>query len=145
MPKEAPKPICAPCCPRCARADTRFAWRRVLPRSRMRTASGLKTIAWSDEHDPPSVDAASAVARVASSFNPDVAAVHNVLDAGVLAAVRANAPRVTYHLHDHRPLPTAMSLPARRRSCTVRIGAASCGWTRSSAAARTVRDYARLD
>jgi glycosyltransferase involved in cell wall biosynthesis len=90
----------------------------------------VETIAWSDEHDPPSADAASAVARVASSFDPDVAAVHNVLDAGVLAALRANVPRVAYHLHDHRPFcPNGDRLyPQGGGICPVQMGAANCGW-----------------
>jgi glycosyltransferase involved in cell wall biosynthesis len=90
----------------------------------------VETIAWSDEHDPPSADAASAVERLASSFGPDVAAVHNVLDAGVLEAVRANAPRVAYHLHDHRPFcPNGDRLyPRGGGICAVQMGTAGCGW-----------------
>ncbi len=90
----------------------------------------VETIAWSDEHDPPSAGAATAIARVASSFKPDAVAVHNVLDAGVLEVVRANAPRVAYHLHDHRPFcPNGDRLyPHDGGICTVAMGTAACGW-----------------
>ena len=55
---------------------------------------------------------------------------HNVLDAGVLEAVRANAPRVAYHLHDHRPFcPNGDRLyPQGGEICTLQMGTATCGW-----------------
>ncbi len=90
----------------------------------------VETVAWSDEHDPPSAGAAAAVARIAASYQPDVAAIHNVLDAGVLAAVRTHVPRVAYHLHDHRPFcPNGDRLyPQGGGICTVPMGIAACGW-----------------
>lgn len=90
----------------------------------------VDVVGWSDEHDPPSAAAAGAVARVASSFAPDVAAVHNVLDAGVLEAVRTYAPRVVYHLHDHRPFcPNGDRLyPQGGGICTLAMSGKACGW-----------------
>lgn len=87
-------------------------------------------IAWSDEHDPPSAAAAAEVAAIARDFLPDVVAVHNVLDAGVLEAVRRLAPRVVYHLHDHRPFcPNGDRLyPQGGGICGVAMGEVACGW-----------------
>ncbi len=90
----------------------------------------VETVAWSDEHDSPSAGAAAAVARIAASYRPDVAAVHNVLDAGVLAAVRTHVPRVVYHVHDHRPFcPNGDRLyPQGGGICSVPMGTAACAW-----------------
>ena len=90
----------------------------------------VETIAWSDEHDPPSPHAAAAVARLCASFAPDVAAVHNVLDAGVLASARTNVRRVAYHLHDHRPFcPNGDRLyPQGGGICSVAMGIGACGF-----------------
>lgn len=59
-------------------------------------------VAWSDEHDDGSATAAARIAEIAREFRPDVIAMHGVLDADVLEAARAAAPRAVYHLHDHR-------------------------------------------
>jgi glycosyltransferase involved in cell wall biosynthesis len=106
---------------------------RVLARSAAQPGAygvPVEAIEWSDEHDPPSAQAAAAVARAASSFAPDVAAVHNVLDAGVLDTARLHAPRVVYHLHDHRPFcPNGDRLyPQGGAICSVSMGTAACGW-----------------
>ena len=89
-----------------------------------------QAVSWSDEHDPPSIAAAGAVAAIARDFAPDVAAIHNVLDAGVLATVRQHAPRVAYHVHDHRPFcPNGDRLyPQGGGICGVAMGSATCGW-----------------
>jgi glycosyltransferase involved in cell wall biosynthesis len=90
----------------------------------------IEVVEWSDEHDPPSAGAAEAVARIASALAPDVAVVHNVLDAGVLAAVRRSVPRVVYHQHDNRPFcPNGDRVyPRGGGICSVAMGAAGCGW-----------------
>ena len=88
-----------------------------------------ETMRWSDEHDRPSTEAARPVSARALAFAPDVAAVHNVLDAGVLEAIRRHAPRVAFHLHDHRPFcPNGDRLYPR--------GGGICGvqWAREAAA-----------
>jgi glycosyltransferase involved in cell wall biosynthesis len=87
-------------------------------------------IEWSDEHDPPSAAAAARVASIATAFAPDVAAVHNVLDAAVLTALALHAPRVVYHVHDHRPFcPNGDRLyPQGGGICAAPMGAATCGW-----------------
>lgn len=89
-----------------------------------------EAVDWSDEHDPPSATAAARVASIASAFAPDVAAVHNVLDAGVLAALALHAPRVVFHLHDHRPFcPNGDRLyPQGGGICGAPMGMATCGW-----------------
>ncbi len=90
----------------------------------------IDVVEWSDEHDPPSAGAAEAVARFASALAPDVAVVHNVLDADVLAAVREHVPRVVYHLHDHRPFcPNGDRVyPQGGGICGAAMGTAACGW-----------------
>lgn len=89
-----------------------------------------QAVNWSDEHDPPSEAAAGAVAAIAREFDPDVAAVHNVLDAGVLATVRRSAPRVVYHVHDHRPFcPNGDRLyPQGGAMCDAPMSGVTCGW-----------------
>jgi glycosyltransferase involved in cell wall biosynthesis len=106
---------------------------RVLARSVAQLdAYGVpaEAVKWSDEHDPPSAPAAAAVASAASAFAADVAAIHNVLDGGVLEAVRRCVPRVAYHLHDHRPFcPNGDRVyPQGGGICGVAMGTAACGW-----------------
>jgi len=106
---------------------------RVLARSiKDRSAYGVpcEPIAWSDEHDAPSADAASRVAVFAHTFGPDAAIAHNVLDAGVLAAARTNSPRFVYHLHDHRPFcPNGDRLyPQGGGICEQPMGRLTCGF-----------------
>jgi glycosyltransferase involved in cell wall biosynthesis len=106
---------------------------RVLARSvEVPQAYGVpcERIAWSDEHDPPSADAAERVAVYAQTFEPDAAIAHNVLDAAVLAAARSNAPRFVYHLHDHRPFcPNGDRLyPQGGGICELAMGPFACGF-----------------
>ena len=62
----------------------------------------VQRVAWSEEHDAPDAAARAETARALAEFAPDVAVAHNVMDAGVVEALRA-APRFAYHVHDHRP------------------------------------------
>ncbi|MGA8534523.1 MAG: glycosyltransferase, partial [Candidatus Tumulicola sp.] len=106
---------------------------RVVARSAAQPAAygvPAQAVAWSDEHDPPAEAAAAAVTAVASEFAPDVAAVHNVLDAGVLHAVRRQVRRVVYHLHDHRPFcPNGDRVyPRGGGICRLAMGTRTCGW-----------------
>ena len=106
---------------------------RVLARSASfpdAYAVAIDVVPWSDEHDPPSAGAAQAVAHFASALAPDVAVVHNVLDAGVLEAARRLVPRVVYHLHDHRPFcPNGDRVyPQGGGICGAAMGAPACGW-----------------
>jgi glycosyltransferase involved in cell wall biosynthesis len=89
-----------------------------------------RVVAWSDEHDSPSALACDAVDAIARAFAPDVVAAHNVLDAGVLAAARARAPRLVYHLHDHRPFcPNGDRLyPQGGAICAVPMSVPACGF-----------------
>ncbi len=89
-----------------------------------------RAVPWSDEHDPPSAEASDAVAAIAREFAPDVAALHNVLDAGILEVTRRHAPRVFYHLHDHRPFcPNGDRLyPQGGGICEVAMSELACGW-----------------
>ena len=66
--------------------------------------AGITTeqIVWADEHDAPSGNARAALQHAAARFAPDVAVAHNVMDPGIVEALRA-APRLVYHAHDHRP------------------------------------------
>lgn len=86
--------------------------------------------AWSDEHDPPSPEAAARVAAIAGDFRPDVAAVHSALDAGVLHAARTLSGRIVYHLHDHRSFcPNGDRLyPQGGSICGVPMSALTCGF-----------------
>jgi glycosyltransferase involved in cell wall biosynthesis len=90
----------------------------------------VEAVSWSDEHDPPSSHAAEAVTALASAFAPDVVAVHNVLDAGVLDAARRHAPRLIYHLHDHRPFcPNGDRVyPQGGSICPVAMSTLACSW-----------------
>lgn len=89
-----------------------------------------RELAWSDEHDAPSVPAAQAAARIAQEFAPDVAAVHNVLDPGVVEALGAHAAHLAYHLHDHRPFcPNGDRLyPQGGGICALPMGRFACSW-----------------
>ena len=103
---------------------------RVVARSTAQPgAYGVDAIevAWSDEHDEPSPDAAARVASIAREFDPDVTVAHNVLDAGVLQAARVR--RQVYHLHDHRPFcPNGDRLyPQGGGICSVSMSAHGCG------------------
>jgi glycosyltransferase involved in cell wall biosynthesis len=88
-----------------------------------------EAIAWSDEHDPPTAAAAADAVRIARAFEPDVTVAHNVLDAGVLEALRAHAPRFVYHIHDHRPFcPNGDRLyPRGGGICAATMGVPACG------------------
>lgn len=59
-------------------------------------------VPWADEHDEPDAAARAAVVRAIAEFGPDLAVAHNVLDAGVVEALRG-VPRLAYHVHDYRP------------------------------------------
>lgn len=80
-------------------------------------------IAWADEHDAPDAAAGAAVQRALATFAPDAAVAHNVMDAGILEALRA-APRLAYHVHDHRPFcPNGDRVfPRSGRNCTRALG-----------------------
>ena len=88
-----------------------------------------ETLAWSDEHDRPSPAAAQRMASIVQDFAPDVAAVHNVLDSGVLEALGAHATRLVYHVHDHRPFcPNGDRLyPLGGGICGAKMGTWTCG------------------
>jgi len=113
----------------CARGDEVQVLARSVNNAR---AYGVpcEQIPWSDEHDAPSSEAAARVADFARTFEPDVAVAHNVLDAGVLAAARSNAPRFVYHVHDHRPFcPNGDRLyPQGGGICELPMGALTCGF-----------------
>lgn len=105
---------------------------RVIARSLAQAdAYGVpaEAVEWSDEHDAPDDRAGVRVAATLAAFEPDVVAVHNVLDAAVLAAAR-RAPRVVYHLHDHRPFcPNGDRLyPQGAGICTVTMGRTACAF-----------------
>jgi len=63
---------------------------------------GIERIVWAAERDVPDLRAAEATRRAIETFAPDIAVAHNVMDAGVVEALRA-VPRLAYHIHDHRP------------------------------------------
>ncbi|HLX26616.1 MAG TPA: glycosyltransferase, partial [Candidatus Cybelea sp.] len=85
---------------------------------------------WSDEHDLPSARAAQSVAEIARAFSPDVVAVHNVLDSGVVQTAAEFAPRFVYHLHDHRPFcPNGDRLyPQGGSICGAPMSRTACGF-----------------
>ncbi len=68
----------------------------------MPTGFSAERVAWADEHDAPDAAAANAVRDVCARFSPDAVIAQNVMDAGVIEALRS-APQLTYHLCDHRP------------------------------------------
>ena len=108
--------------------DVRVVARSVLDSGAYGVPS--EAVAWSDEHDAPSSGAAARVSSIASSFAPDVAVAHNVLDAGVLRAAASGARRFAYHLHDHRPFcPNGDRLyPQGGGICGIPMSAAGCGF-----------------
>ncbi len=81
-------------------------------------------IAWADEHDPPAAAARVAAAATLAAFAPDLVLAQNVMDAGVVEALRA-APRLAYQVHDHRPFcPNGDRVyPRSGRTCTAPLGA----------------------
>jgi glycosyltransferase involved in cell wall biosynthesis len=83
----------------------------------------VQRVAWADEHDAPDDGARAAAMRALAEFAPDVAVAHNVMDAGIVEALRA-APRLAYHVHDHRPFcPEGDRVfPRSRRICTRPLG-----------------------
>ncbi|MBV8371217.1 MAG: glycosyltransferase family 4 protein [Candidatus Eremiobacteraeota bacterium] len=87
--------------------------------------ASAERVVWSGEHDEPSGPARAEVRRVLASFAPDAAVAHNVMDAGIVEALRA-APRLAYHLHDHRPFcPNGDRLfPRSARVCELPLGRA---------------------
>ncbi|HEY8313268.1 MAG TPA: glycosyltransferase [Candidatus Baltobacteraceae bacterium] len=58
---------------------------------------------WAQEHERPSTLAAAQVERRLARMRPAVVITSNVLDAGVLRAVRLHAPRWLARVHDQRP------------------------------------------
>jgi glycosyltransferase involved in cell wall biosynthesis len=82
-----------------------------------------ETVPWSDEHDAPNPAAASAVLDVCRRFAPDVAFAHNVMDAGIVEALRTTS-QLTYHLCDHRPFcPNGDRVfPRSGGNCVERLG-----------------------
>jgi glycosyltransferase involved in cell wall biosynthesis len=100
---------------------------QVLAREAGEVPDGVSVqrIAWADEHDAPDDAARAETARAVAAFAPDVAVAHNVMDAGVVEALRA-APRLAYHVHDHRPFcPNGDRVfPRSGRICTQPLGPA---------------------
>ena len=100
---------------------------RVIARTIAAPANGLDAVAipWADEHDPPDPAAAHAVRAVIRAFAPAAALAANVMDAGVVAALRA-VPRVVYQVHDHRPFcPNGdRRFPRTGANCTHALGGA---------------------
>ncbi len=82
-------------------------------------------VTWAEEHDAPSAAGRAAIAREVAAFSPQVAVAHNVMDGGVVAALRA-VDRLVYHLHDHRPFcPNGDRVfPRSGRNCTEPLGGA---------------------
>ncbi len=80
-------------------------------------------IAWAEEHDAPGTAARVDALRAIGAFAPDVAVAHNVMDAGIVEALRA-APRFAYHVHDHRPFcPNGDRVfPRSGRNCAQPLG-----------------------
>jgi len=80
-------------------------------------------VRWSDEHDAPDEQARAQTERVIAEFQPDVALAENVMDYGVVEALRG-APRFVYHIHDHRPFcPNGDRVfPRTGRNCTLPLG-----------------------
>ena len=85
--------------------------------------ASVQRVAWANEHDAPDAAARAEAARALAAFAPDVAVAHNVMDAGVVEALRA-APRLAYHVHDHRPFcPNGDRVfPRSGRICTQPLG-----------------------
>ena len=85
----------------------------------------MQHVAWAEEHDASDDDARAATSQALAAFKPDVAVAHNVMDAGIVDALRA-APRLAYHVHDHRPFcPNGDRVfPRSGRNCTQPLGLA---------------------
>lgn len=81
-------------------------------------------VAWADEHDEPDATARAGVAAALARFGPDLVLAQNVMDAGVVEALRG-APRLAYQVHDHRPFcPNGDRVyPRSGRNCTAPLGA----------------------
>jgi glycosyltransferase involved in cell wall biosynthesis len=103
----------------------RGATLHVLARELDAVPNGVtaQQVAWGGEHDAPSDAARAATARALASFAPDAAVAHNVMDAGIVEALRG-APRLVYHVHDHRPFcPNGDRVfPRTGRNCTESLG-----------------------
>jgi len=84
---------------------------------------GVQRVTWAGEHDAPDDAARAETARALAAFAPDVAVAHNVMDAGVVEALRG-AARLAYHVHDHRPFcPNGDRVfPRSGRICTQPLG-----------------------
>jgi glycosyltransferase involved in cell wall biosynthesis len=97
----------------------------VLARELASAPEGVtaERVAWSDEHDEPDETARAATARALARFGPDLVLAQNVMDAGVVEALRA-APRLAYQVHDHRPFcPNGDRVyPRSGRNCTAPLG-----------------------
>ena len=80
-------------------------------------------IGWADEHDAPGTAARAEALRALAGFAPDIAVAHNVMDARIVEALRA-APRLAYHVHDHRAFcPNGDRVfPRSGRICTLPLG-----------------------
>ncbi len=94
-------------------------------------ASAARAIRWATEDEPPSPDAAAAVAEELRRDRPDVVVTASVFDTAVLDAVRANAPRWIVRVHDHRAFcPTGDRVyPQFEMPCTAAMGGACRGAT----------------
>jgi glycosyltransferase involved in cell wall biosynthesis len=110
-------------------------------------------VAWAEEHDAPSATAHAAIEREVAAFRPEVAVAHNVMDAGVVEALRA-VGRLAYHVHDHRPFcPNGDRVfPRSGRNCTEPLGSAcavhsltdGCAYGPRRRTARLIRSRERL-
>jgi glycosyltransferase involved in cell wall biosynthesis len=128
---------------------------RVLARQIDAVAPGViaDQVAWAEEHDAPSAAARAAVARELAAFRPQVAVAHNVMDAGVIEAMRG-AERLVYHVHDHRPFcPNGDRVfPRSSRNCTEPLGRAcavhsltdGCAYGPRRRTAQLIRNRERL-
>ena len=98
---------------------------RVLARHIDALPQGVEAeqLEWSDEHERSSLVASRTVVGVVDTFRPEVTVAHNVMDSGVVAALRV-APRLVYHVHDHRPFcPNGDRVfPRTGRNCTESLG-----------------------
>lgn len=114
---------------------------------------GAEQVLWAEEHEAPSLTARAAVREALAAFGPDVAVAHNVMDAGVVEALRA-AGRLVYHVHDHRPFcPNGDRVfPRSGRICTEPLGRActihsltdGCAYGPRRRTARLIRSRERL-
>ncbi|HEX3467464.1 MAG TPA: glycosyltransferase family 4 protein [Candidatus Elarobacter sp.] len=110
-------------------------------------------VPWAEEHDAPSLAARAAVRDAIAAFAPDVAVAHNVMDAGVVEALRA-AKRLVYHVHDHRPFcPNGDRVFPRTgricieplgRACTIHSLTDGCAYGPRRRTARLIRSRERL-